>query len=47
VDTVGGLVLGLAGRVPREGETFDYDGLTLTADRMQGRRVAKVRIGRK
>lgn len=46
-DTVGGLVLGLAGRVPREGETFDYDGLTLTADRMQGRRVAKVRIGRK
>lgn len=46
-DTVGGLVLGLAGRVPREGEEFDYDDLTLVADRVQGRRVAKVRVGRR
>ena len=45
-DTVGGLVLGLAGRVPQEGESFDFDGLTLTADRVQGRRVARVRVGR-
>ena len=46
-DTVGGLVLGLAGRVPREGEAFEYDGLELTADRVQGRRVAKVRVAKR
>ncbi|RPI20275.1 MAG: hypothetical protein EHM57_08385, partial [Actinobacteria bacterium] len=45
-DTVGGLVLGLAGRVPREGESFEYDGLTLTAARVQGRRVSRVRVRR-
>lgn len=41
---MGGLVLGLAGRVPREGESFEYDGLTFVAHRVQGRRVAKVRV---
>ena len=41
-DTVGGLVLALAGRVPKEGEQFEYDGVTLTADRVQGRRIARV-----
>ncbi len=43
-DTVGGLVLGLAGRVPREGESFELEEFVLTADRVQGRRVARVRI---
>ncbi len=43
-DTVGGLVMGLAGRVPEEGETFDLEGLRLTAERVQGRRVAQVRV---
>jgi putative hemolysin len=43
-DTVGGLMLGLAGRVPEEGEVFELDGLVLTADRVQGRRVARVRV---
>ncbi len=43
-DTVGGLVLGLAGRVPREGESFELDEFVLTADRVQGRRVSRVRI---
>jgi CBS domain containing-hemolysin-like protein len=46
-DTVGGLVLELAGRVPEEGERFDHDGLTFTTTEVQGRRVAKVRVGRK
>jgi CBS domain containing-hemolysin-like protein len=41
-DTVGGLVLALAGRVPREGEQFEHDGVMFTADRVQGRRVARV-----
>lgn len=41
-DTVGGLVLALAGRVPKEGEEFEYDGVLFTADRVQGRRVSRV-----
>ncbi len=45
-DTVGGLVLELAGRVPREGEHFDHDGLVFTAVSVQGRRVSKVRVAR-
>jgi CBS domain containing-hemolysin-like protein len=45
-DTVGGLVLGLAGRVPREGESFEYDRLLFVAERVQGRRVATVRVSR-
>jgi magnesium and cobalt exporter, CNNM family len=43
-DTVGGLILGLAGRVPRQGESFEYDNVLLTADLVQGRRVARVRV---
>jgi CBS domain containing-hemolysin-like protein len=45
-DTVGGLVLELAGRVPEEGEAFDHDGLVFIADSVQGRRVAKVIVRR-
>lgn len=45
-DTVGGLVLGLAGRVPEEGESFTHDGLTFVADSVRGRRVSKVRVSR-
>jgi CBS domain containing-hemolysin-like protein len=43
-DTVGGLILGLAGRVPEEGETFEVEGVLLTAERVQGRRVSRVRV---
>ena len=45
-DTVGGLILELAGRVPDEGERFDHDGLVFTATSVQGRRVSKVRVSR-
>lgn len=45
-DTVGGLVLALAGRVPREGEEFEHDGVLFIADRVQGRRVSRVRCRR-
>jgi CBS domain containing-hemolysin-like protein len=41
-DTVAGLVLGLAGRVPEEGERFEICGLQLEVDRLQGRRVSSV-----
>lgn len=43
-DTVGGLVLGLAGRVPHEAETFEVEGVVLTATRVQGRRIAQVSV---
>jgi len=43
-DTVGGLVLGLAGRVPKEGEEFEIESHVFTADRVQGRRIARVRV---
>jgi len=43
-DTVGGLMLGLAGRVPTEGESFEYDRLVFVAERVQGRRIAEVRV---
>jgi len=46
-DTVGGLVLELAGRVPVQGEAFDHDGLVFTAHVVQGRRVAKVMVNRR
>ncbi len=43
-DTVAGLVLGLAGRVPREGERFDVDGISLVVTKVQGRRVSEVLV---
>ena len=43
-DTVGGLLLGLAGRVPREGESFELERYVFVAERMQGRRVSRVRV---
>jgi CBS domain containing-hemolysin-like protein len=43
-DTVAGLVMGLAERVPEEGEQFDHGPLRLTVSRMQGRRVADVSV---
>ena len=45
-DTVAGLVLGLAGRVPREQERFEIDGVALTVKRVQGRRVQQVEVER-
>ena len=46
-DTVGGLVLGLAGRVPDVGESFEYNDVILVAEEVQGRRVARVRVARR
>ena len=43
-DTVGGLVLGLAERVPEEGEEFEYESLGFMVTRMQGRRISEVRV---
>ena len=45
-DTVGGLILALAERVPEEGEEFDFEQLTLKVTKMQGRRVSEVEVMR-
>ena len=45
-DTVGGLVFNLLGHVPVEGETVRLEGLEFRTERVQGRRIAKVRIRR-
>ena len=46
-DTVGGLMLDLAGRVPRQGEAVEVGGFRLVAERVQGRRIGRVRIERR
>jgi CBS domain containing-hemolysin-like protein len=43
-DTVGGLLYSLLGHVPVEGESADVDGHRLVAERVQGRRIGRVRI---
>jgi Mg2+/Co2+ transporter CorC len=45
-DTVGGLIYSRLGHVPIEGETVDLDGWRLTAQRIQGRRIGRVRMSR-
>ncbi|MGH2788642.1 MAG: hemolysin family protein [Actinomycetota bacterium] len=43
-DTVGGLVFGLAGRVPEKGEIVRLDSLEFRTERVTGRRIQKVVI---
>jgi putative hemolysin len=43
-DTVGGFVLSSLGHVPKEGESVEYHGHRFTAERMEGHRIARVRV---
>lgn len=43
-DTVAGLILALAGAVPKPGATVRQDGVVLTVERMSGRRIAEVLV---
>ena len=43
-DSVGGLVFNLLGHVPTEGEAVEVDGRCLVAEKVQGRRIGRVRI---
>jgi CBS domain containing-hemolysin-like protein len=43
-DTVGGLMTGLLGKLPSKGEQVSFQGLRFRAERVQGRRIAKVLI---
>jgi CBS domain containing-hemolysin-like protein len=45
-DTIGGLLLSELGHVPAEGECVEVDGWQLTAQRVQGRRIGRVRLHR-
>jgi len=46
-DTVGGLMLGLLGAIPDEGQEVAFQNLVFTAEKVQGRRIAKVLITRR
>ncbi|HET6750490.1 MAG TPA: hemolysin family protein [Actinomycetes bacterium] len=45
-DCIGGLLINLVGGVPREGQEVEFQGLRLGAERVQGRRIGRVRIHR-
>ena len=45
-DTVAGLLLDLFGRIPKSGDEVSFQGLSFTAEEVQGRRIAKVLIAR-
>ncbi len=45
-DTVGGLMLGLMGSIPEEGENIWFQNLRFTAERVAGRRISKILIAR-
>jgi CBS domain containing-hemolysin-like protein len=45
-DTVGGLMLGLMGSIPEEGEEVSFRNLRFTAEKVNGRRISKVLITR-
>jgi CBS domain containing-hemolysin-like protein len=46
-DTVGGLMLGLLGSIPSEGEEVGFQNLVFKAEQVQGRRIAKILITRR
>ena len=47
VDTIGGLVYALLGRMPRVGDTVSLNGISITVESTIGRRIRKLRISKK
>jgi CBS domain containing-hemolysin-like protein len=43
-ETVAGLILQLLGQIPRPGEQVDVPGATLTVERLDGRRIDRIRV---
>lgn len=43
-ETLGGLVMARLGRIPAEGDSLDVDGVLLQVERMDGRRVERLRV---
>jgi CBS domain containing-hemolysin-like protein len=46
-DSVGGLLIGLLGHVPVEGEVAEVDGIRLRAEKVTGRRIGRIVITKK
>lgn len=44
IDTIGGFVVGLLGRIPNPGDQVDSGSLTFRVEEMDGRRIAKILI---
>jgi putative hemolysin len=44
VDTLGGFLYNLIGRVPEEGEEIEHDGILFRIQRLEGQRIAEVRV---
>lgn len=47
VDTVGGLLINLAGRVPVEGEQMDFENFVFTVEAIKNNRISKVLLTRR
>jgi putative hemolysin len=45
-DSIGGLFLNVLGRPAAEGEQVEYEGHTMRAERVKGRRIGRIRISR-
>jgi CBS domain containing-hemolysin-like protein len=45
-DTVGGLMLGILGRLPKQGEHVEFGEVRFVAERVQGRRISQVLVER-
>lgn len=45
-ETLGGFVFDLFGRFPNEGEQIRYGGLLLTVNKVSGKRISEVKVGR-
>jgi magnesium and cobalt exporter, CNNM family len=45
-DTVGGLMMHLLGAIPSEGQEVAYDNIRFKAERVQGRRIARVLVSK-
>ena len=45
-DTVGGLMMGLIGDIPTQGQEVDFQGLNFRVEKVQGRRIGKILITR-
>jgi len=46
VDTIGGFIYDLLGRIPEEGETFESSHLRFLVEKVEGQRIAKVIVKR-
>ncbi len=46
VDTIGGFILKLAGKVPNVGETFKHENLAFEVTKADGRRIVQLRVTR-